>query len=44
MKNENEVGPDNSKEDMAVKREDNMKVAPIKGKRETLELWVNHQF
>ena len=44
MKNENEVGPDYSKEDMAVKREDNMKVAPIKDKRETLELWVNHQF
>ena len=42
MKNEHEVGPDYSKEDMAVKRENNMK--NIKDKRETLELCVNHQF
>ena len=32
MKNENEVGPDYSKEDMDVKREENVKVAPIKDK------------
>ena len=30
MKNENEVGPDYSKEVMALKREENLKVAPIK--------------